>query len=121
MLVAWLVGVVVGAVSEIAARAGRFWRYRNPIYPVVNVALMFGVVMGGLSLLVPALGLAVVFPLGMVVGYAYERLNFAALDWWHFPHDRFLAFRGQQGCAISVAVLWGAVPVLNHLLRHVLP
>ncbi len=120
MLAAWLVGVVIGTISEVTARALRFWLYRTPVYPVVNVVLMFGVVMGGLSLLVPRLGLPVVFLLGLAVGYGYEWLNFAALDWWHFPHDRFLAFRGKQGCALSVAVLWGTVPVLNHVLRHAL-
>ena len=120
MLAVWLTGVVIGALSEVAARAFHFWLYRNPVYPVVNVVLMFGLVMGGLSLLVPHVGLAVVFLLGLSVGYAYEWLNFAALDWWHFPHDRFLAFRGKQGCAVSVAVLWGTVPVMNHLLRQLL-
>jgi hypothetical protein len=112
--------MVIGALSEAVARTFGFWLYRNPVYPVVNVVLVFGLVMGGLSLLVPNLGLAVVFLLGLAVGYAYERLNFATLDWWYFPHDRFLAFRGKQGCAVSVAVLWGTVPVVNHLLRHAL-
>lgn len=118
MLAVWLVAVGIGVVGEGAARAGRLWLYRRPLYPVVNVVVMFGLVMGGLSLLVPQLGAAIVFLLGLTIGYAYEWVNFAALDWWYFPEDRFLVFRGRQGCALSVAVLWGTVPVLNDLLRR---
>jgi len=117
VLEAWLVGVGIGVLGEVTARALRFWLYRDPVYPVLNVAVMFGIVMGGLSLLVPRIGGGGVFLLGLAIGYAYEWLNFAALDWWRFPNDRFLAFRGKQGCAVSVAVLWGTVPLLNHLLR----
>ena len=120
MLEAWFVGVVVGAVSEITARALHLWRYRSPIYPAVNIVLMFGVVMGGLSLLVPPLGWGLVCFIGLAIGYAYEWVNFVVLDWWHFPGDRFLAFRGKQGCALSVAVLWGTVPVVNHVVRQAL-
>jgi hypothetical protein len=118
VLAAWLVGVGIGAVGEGTARAGRLWLYRRPLYPFVNVVVMFGLVMGGLSLLVPHLGTAIVFLLGLTIGYAYEWMNFVALDWWSFPQDRFLVFRGRQGCALSVAMLWGTVPVMNDLLRR---
>jgi hypothetical protein len=118
VLAAWLVGVLMGVAGEGMARAGQLWLYRRPLYPVVNVLMMFGVVMGGLSLLVPYAGAAIVFLLGVALGYAYEWWNLARLDWWYFPHDRFLVFRGKQGCALAVAALWGTVPVVNDLLRR---
>lgn len=120
MLAAWLVGVVMGAAGEGVARGGRLWLYRRPVYPVVNVLGMFGLVMGSLSLLVPQWGAVVVFLLALALGYAYEWWNLAMADWWYFPQDRFLVFRGKQGCALAVAVLWGTVPVANYFLRQAL-
>lgn len=113
-------GVALGAGAEALARALRLWVYRSPVYPVVNVLAMFGVVMGGLSLLATQLGFAALFAIGWAIGFAYEWLNFLALDWWHFPGDRFLVFRGRMACAAAVAALWGVVPVANALLRGAL-
>jgi hypothetical protein len=115
---AWLVGLLMGVVGECVARAGRLWLYRRPLYPVVNVLGMFGVVMGSLSLLVPSLGAGGVFLLGLALGYGYEWWNLTRLDWWYFPNDRFLVFRGKPSCAVAVAALWGTVPVANDLLRQ---
>lgn len=112
------IGVALGAGAEVLARALRLWVYRSPVYPVVNVLGMFGVVMGGLSLLAPELGHAVLFAIGWAIGFGYEWLNFLALDWWHFPGDRFLVFRGRTACAASVAALWGLVPAAVALLRE---
>lgn len=112
------IGVALGAGAEALARALRLWIYRSPVYPVANVLVMFGVVMGGLSLLGPQLGVALLFPIGWAIGFGYEWLNFLALDWWHFPGDRFLFFRGRTACAASVAALWGLVPVAIALLHE---
>jgi hypothetical protein len=114
------IGVGLGAGAETLARALRLWVYRSPAHPVANVLVMFGVVMGGLSLLGPQLGSAGLFAIGWAVGFGYEWLNFLALDWWHFPGDRFLVFRGRMACAASVAALWGIVPVAIALLREAL-
>ncbi len=108
----YLIALAIGTGAEVIARSGRLWLYRKPVYPVVNVLVMFGVVHGLLlASAVPALGYVPVFLLGWGVGYAYEQLNFALLSWWDFPGDRFLVFRGKQACALSVGVLWGLVPV----------
>jgi hypothetical protein len=111
----YLIAVAIGIIAELSAKAGRFWLYRKPVYPVINVLVVFGVVNGLLlASAVPALGYLPVFLLGWVVGYAYEQLNFVLLSWWDFPDDRFLVFRGRQACAVSVGVLWGLVPVTVH-------
>jgi hypothetical protein len=114
------IGVALGAGGEALARALRLWVYHRPVYPFVNVVGMFGGVMGGLSLLDPELGSAGLFAIGWAIGFGYEWLNFLVLDWWHFPGDRFLVFRGRGACAASVATLWGLVPAANALLRRVL-
>lgn len=113
----FLIAVSIGIAAEFMAKSLGLWRYRNPLYPVINVLVMFGVVQGALlSSAVPAMGYLPVFLLGWGVGYAYEQLNFALLSWWDFPDDRFLVFRGKQACAVSVGVLWGLVPVGVHRL-----
>lgn len=117
----FLTAVVVGIVAETAARTGRLWLYRRPIYPVINVIVMFGLVMGGLSLAVPALGHLPIFLLAWTIGYGYEQLNFTVLHWWDFPGDRFLMFGGRQACAISVGALWGLTPLIVHRLQALLP
>jgi hypothetical protein len=44
-----LIGIGVGVAGEIGALLGRLWVYRNLLYPVLNVLLMFGLVMGTLA------------------------------------------------------------------------
>jgi hypothetical protein len=118
MVRAYVAAVAVGILTEAFARIFRLWLYRKPSYPVLNVLLMFGAVMGGLSLAVPALGFLWVFLVAAGIGYGYEQLNFSSLDWWYFPEDRFLVFRGRQACALSVGALWGLVPLVAHELSQ---
>lgn len=117
---AYLAAVAVGILTEVLARIFRLWLYRRSSYSVLNVLLMFGAVMGGLSLAVPALGFLPAFLVAAGIGYGYEQLNFSRLEWWHFPEDRFLVFRGRQACALSVGALWGLVPLVVHQLSQTL-
>ena len=119
MLSTYLIALAVGVGAEVTARTGRLWIYRNPDYPVINVLVMFGLLMGGLSLAIPALGVIPVLLIATAFGYGYELLNFALLKWWDFPEDRFLVFRGQQACALSVGVLWGCTPLIVHYLGSI--
>ena len=120
MIETYLVAVVVGTAVETLAWAGRLWVYRRVINPVINVLVMFGVVMGALSLAVTTLGHLPVFLIGWAIGYGYEQLNFGVLDWWYFPADRFLLFKGRQACARSVGGLWGLVPLVVYQLDSTL-
>jgi len=61
----YLIAAAVGVAAEAGARTGRLWLYRNPLYPVINVLVMFGLVMGGLSLAVPGLGQPACLPAGL--------------------------------------------------------
>lgn len=121
MVRALLLGMAVGVVVEIFAYAANLWNYHKTISPLINILVMFGLIMGALSLLLPALGAGRVFLLGLLIGYAYEWANFLILDWWVFPRDRFLVFRGRQGCAAAVAVTWGLVPLVVAQLAVRLP
>lgn len=116
MLETYLSACLVGLATEILARIGRFWVYCKPINPAINILIMFGLVMGGLSLAIPTLGHGPVLLIAAAIGYVYEQLNFAVLGWWDFPGDRFLVFEGKQACALSVGALWGLTPVITHHL-----
>ena len=120
MLEAYLSACLVGLVMETIARIGRLWIYRKAINPVINILIMFGLVMGGLSLVVPTLGHVPVLLIAAVIGYGYEQLNFSVLEWWDFPGDRFLLFQGKQACALSVGALWGLVPLITHHLSRLI-
>lgn len=74
--------------------------------------------MGSLSLLKPFIGLVGLALIGFLLGYIYEWANLIKLNWWYFPKDRFLFFKGKQGCALAVSVLWALVPVIISLLQN---
>ncbi len=118
MIETYLSACLVGVLGETIARVARLWIYRKPIYPVINILLMFGLVMGGLSLAVPTLGPVPVIVIAAALGYGYELLNFSYLEWWDFPGDRFLVFEGKQACALCVGALWGLVPLITHYLSR---
>ena len=117
MWATYLTAVSIGVASELFAWRQRLWVYRRPLYPLLNVAVMFGLVMGSVAMLVPALGVAVVFALGFAIGLAYEIANLAWLDWWFFPGDRLYGLRGREACATGVSVAWGVVPVAVAVVR----
>lgn len=121
MIRAVLLGMAIGVVAEIIAYGANWWKYHKTVSPLINILVMFGLVMGGISLLQPTLGIGGVFLLALVIGYAYEWANFVVLNWWVFPDERFLVFRGRQGCAASVAVVWGMVPLIVAQLAARLP
>jgi len=117
MWATFLTALAIGVACETGAALGRFWVYRRPLYRVLNVVLVFGLVMGGIATLAGRLGLGGVFAAGFSIGLAYEALNLAWLDWWFFPDDRLLVLRGRPACAAGVAVAWGLVPVAIALAR----
>ena len=117
---AFAIGLLVGVIGEMFAYGLALWRYRRPAYPVANVVLMFGLVMGGLASFVPSLGLAIVVAGAFAVGLAYEWLNFLVLDWWWFPENRVWQFEGRSACALVIALAWATVPVTIHLTRSML-
>ena len=120
ILETYLSACLVGLVVEIIARTGRLWIYRKPINPVINILIMFGLVMGGLSLAAQILGHIPALLIAAAIGYGYELLNFSVLEWWDFPGDRFFIFEGRQACALSVGALWGGVPLITQYLSHLI-
>jgi hypothetical protein len=80
-----IIGMVIGAVAELGARSLQLWVYRRPRYPIVNVVVVFGIVMGSIAGLVPRLGLARAFVIACAVGLVWEIVNLTRLLWGFVP------------------------------------
>jgi len=115
-----VISTTIGVFAEIAAYGFKFWIYRKPYYPVINVLLMFGLLMGIIGLAVPTVGWVPVFIGATLIGYGYEKVNFSHLHWWDFPNDQFLFFKGKNACAWAVGFLWGSVPVGAYFVNTVI-
>ncbi|MBI4515012.1 MAG: hypothetical protein HY699_04250 [Deltaproteobacteria bacterium] len=112
MLRWYVIALVIGVAGETNAYCQRLWVYRRPIYPVLNVLLMFGLVMGGLASMASQLGLATVFAIGFAVGVVYEIANLRWLHWWEFPGERLYFLRGHGPVVVAISLFWGGVPLL---------
>ena len=119
MLRCVIIGIIVGAVAELGARWLQLWVYRRPHYPIVNVVVVFGIIMGSLAALVPGLGVTLVFVIAFAVGLLYEIVNLTQLHWWSFPGERVAFVHGHATIVVAIAVLWGFVPLLIAAVRAV--
>lgn len=112
MLRCILIGMIIGVASEAGARRLSLWIYRQPQYPIMNVIVMFGIVMGGIASLVPSLGITAAFSIAFAIGLGYEIANLRILDWWYFPGERLAFIRGHAAIVVVISLLWGAVPLM---------
>jgi hypothetical protein len=120
-----------GVVTEALAAALGLWRYRHPGLIVANIALMFGLVQGGLiagglsggvSAAHPLANVApVMFMAGALVGLGYEGLNSFALNAWTWSDKPLAGLKRPLDKAAAVGVLWGLVPVTAALAASLVP
>ena len=121
-----LAALLIGLISEQAARAMRLWSYRKRFYPIVNVIVAFGLVQG--------LGVAwtiggrqdvgkiapVLFMVGAVVGIAMEGANEYWLDAWSWTRRPILGISRPIDKAAFIGVMWGFAPVITVAIAHLL-
>jgi hypothetical protein len=107
-----IIGIVIGAIAELGARSLRLWVYRRPQYPIVNVVVVFGIIMGSIAGLVPRLGLTLAFIVACAVGLLWEIVNLTRLHWWSFPGERVAFIHGHAAVVVVITLLWGFVPLL---------
>ena len=108
-----LIGMAIGAVTELVARLLRLRLYRNAIYPVLNILLVFGVIMGGLA---SANRLLRPLPTALIagaLGLAYESANLTWLHWWSFQDERQATGAGRTAIVVLLSVLWAVVPFVT--------
>jgi len=111
--------MVIGAITEFGAHVLQLWVYRRPYYPIVNVVVVFGIIMGSIGALVPSLGLALAFVIAFAVGLLYEIVNLTQLHWWSFPGERVAFIHGHAAVVVAIALLWGFVPLFITALQAV--
>ena len=125
MLWYMLICLLLGVVTEAVARLFKLWRYVQPQTALLNIIAVFGFIMGGITGLVPHIGLWKACALAAGVGFAYEVVNLRFLHWWHFAGERLLFIRGHHAIVLVLAVLWGALPVVTATVlaavRHPFP
>ena len=121
-----LAALLIGVVSEQAARMMRLWSYRRRFYPLLNVIVAFGLVQG--------LGVAwtiggrqqigqiapVLFMVGAVVGIAMEGANEYWLDVWFWNPKPILGITRPIDKAAFIGVMWGFAPVITVVIAHLL-
>ncbi|MCK6556780.1 hypothetical protein L6Q96_19700 [Candidatus Binatia bacterium] len=116
-----LIGLGLGVATEIAARVLNLWRYHHAQTPILNIIGMFGLVMGGLGSLVPAIKLEGAFAAGFAAGLVYEVLNLRVLHWWYFPNARMGFIAGHTAIVAILSLLWGAVPLAVAEIHRAVP
>ena len=116
-----VIGMVIGVATELVARTFRLWIYHQAQTPVLNVIIIFGLIMGGLTSRMRTLGLEPAVGIAFGVGLLYEIANLRMLKWWYFPNERLLFIRGHAAIVVVLALLWGLVPVLIVSAHAMLP
>ena len=120
MLRCIVIGCVIGAGGEFAARKLDLWVYRAPRYPILNVIVVFGIIMGGVASMLPALGVLLSCTIAFAIGLGYEVVNLRLLRWWYFPGERLLFIHGHAGIVVALGALWGLVPAMIACVEGVL-
>ena len=105
----------LGLATEAIAWALGWWVYDPWWLRLVNVAAVFGGVLGWLTSRLADAPWWQRFATGAVFGIAYEAANVAALGWWTFPGDRLFWLHGPVALVLGVGLAWGAVPVMAGL------
>ncbi len=125
--IVFLLAVALGVLTEGAALGLKLWRYRNPLLPLLNILLMFGVVQGVclagfVGAQVPLLSIApVLLMAGALVGLAYEGANHFWLQAWTWSAAPLVGLSQPIDKAALVGASWGMVPVTIVALERIVP
>ncbi len=116
--------VGIGLVVEGIARAFKVWTYRSPLFLVINVVVVFGLIQGyGVSWLVGGReALRGVFPVlfmvGAVLGILIEGLNQYWLHAWSWSDRPLFGIRRDIDKSAFIGVAWGFTPLLARLITR---
>ncbi len=113
-------------VVEGAARLLNLWRYRSPLFAVVNILVMFGLIEGyGVGWVIGgrhAMGgiFPVLFMVGAVIGILVEGLNEFWLHAWSWADRPLLGIVRSIDKAAFVGFTWGFAPLAVVLLARLI-
>jgi len=122
----FITALTIGVCVETVARVLGLWRYRSPVFPLINILLVFGLIeglsvgwfVGGRDALRGVF--PVLFMAGAVLGILIEGLNEFWIHAWSWSDRPILGVRRSIDKAAFVGVTWGFVPLLTVLLARLL-
>jgi hypothetical protein len=119
-----IAALCLGAFCEMIARFFKLWRYRRPVFALVNILIVFGLIQGlavarliggGQNLLAIT---PVLFMGGAIAGLLVEGLNERRLKAWDWPQGALCGVRRPIDKAALIGVAWGFVPVFTLLVAR---
>jgi hypothetical protein len=122
----FLAALAIGTCVEVLARILNLWTYRSPLYPLINVVLIFGLVQGfGVGWVIGGReALRGVFPVlfmvGAVLGLLTEGLNEYWLHAWSWSDRPILGIRRSIDKSAFIGVAWGFAPLLTVFLARLI-
>jgi hypothetical protein len=122
----FLAALAIGTCVEGIARLLNLWTYRSPLYPLINVILVFGLIQGfGVGWVIGGReALRGVFPVlfmvGAVLGLLTEGLNEYWLHAWTWSKRPLLGIRRSIDKSAFVGVSWGFTPLLTVFLARLI-
>jgi hypothetical protein len=123
-LACFLAALAMGTCVEVLARLFNLWTYRSPLYPLINVVLIFGLVQGfGVGWVIGGReALRGVFPVLFMVGAVLGLLTEGVNEYWlHSWSDRpLLGIRRSIDKSAFIGVAWGFAPLLIVFLARLI-
>ena len=122
----FVAALAIGACIEGLALLFRVWTYRSPVFYLVNIVAMFGLLQGvGVGWVIGghhALGgvFPVLFMVGAVLGILIEGLNEYWLHAWSWSNQPLFGIRRSIDKAAFVGVAWGFAPLSTVFLARLI-
>ena len=122
----FLAAVAIGVLVEAMARAFKLWTYRSPLFLVLNVIVVFGLVQGyGVGWIIGGHGalrgvFPVLFMVGAVLGILTEGLNQYWLRAWSWSDRPLFGISRAIDKSAFVGVIWGFAPLFTVLVARLI-
>ena len=122
----FLAAVAIGVFVEAMARAFKVWTYRSPLFLVLNVIVVFGLVQGyGVGWIIGGHGalrgvFPVLFMVGAVLGILTEGLNQYWLRAWSWSDRPLFGISRAIDKSAFVGVAWGFTPLFTVLVARLI-
>jgi len=122
----FIAAVGIGLVVEAIARAFKLWSYRSPLFLVVNIVAVFGLIQGyGVGWIIGGHGalrgvFPVLFMVGAVLGILIEGLNQYWLHAWSWSDRPLFGISRAIDKSAFVGVAWGFAPLFTVLVARLI-
>jgi hypothetical protein len=122
----FIAAVGIGLFVEAIARAFKVWSYRSPLFLVINIVAVFGLIQGyGVGWIIGGHGalrgvFPVLFMVGAVLGILIEGLNQYWLHAWSWSERPLFGISRAIDKSAFVGVAWGFAPLFTVLVARLI-